>query len=61
MVTKEFKEACTEINEIFKFLDKSKVEKIPCEIRNTFNKFQSREYVSLRDKIGVVRRRFCDI
>ena len=46
MVTKEFKEACTEINEIFKFLDKSKVEKIPYELRNTFNKFQSREYVT---------------
>jgi len=46
MITKEFAQACTEITEIFKFLDKGKVEKIPYELRNTFNKFQSREYVT---------------
>jgi len=46
MKTKEFAEACTEINEIFKYLDKYEVNKIPCEIRQIFNQFQSKDYIA---------------
>ena len=45
MITKEFAEAFTEINEILKFLDKSEVQKIPYELRERFNKLQSKEYI----------------
>lgn len=33
MVTKEFSEACTEINEIFKFISREELEKIPMELK----------------------------
>ena len=46
MITKEFAEACTEINEILKFLDESKVQKIPYELRQKFNKLQSKDYIA---------------
>lgn len=36
MITKEFLEACTEINEIFKFINKEELEKIPVEIKEFF-------------------------
>jgi len=45
MITKEFSEACTEINEILKFLDESEVQKIPYDVRKKFDEFQSKEYI----------------
>lgn len=45
MVTKEFSEACKEINEIFKFIGEDKLNEIPQDIRETFNKYESKEYI----------------
>lgn len=45
MNTKEFEEACKEINEIFKYLDKNEVNKIPYELREIFDRAQCKEYV----------------
>jgi len=45
MITKEFAEACTEINEIFKYLDKNEVNKIPYEIRKILKESQAKDYI----------------
>ncbi len=45
MITKEFAEACTEINEIFEFLDENEVNKVPYELRKIFKDAQSKEYI----------------
>ena len=45
MITIEFAEACAEINEILKLLDENEVNKIPDELKQIFNKYQSKEYV----------------
>ena len=44
MVTQEFREACTEIVEILKHVDKSKLEKIPYKTRAMFLKYKDLEY-----------------
>ena len=46
MVTKEFAEASAEINEIFKYLPKEEVEKIPSKLREFFKKVSSKDYVT---------------
>lgn len=45
MITKEFAEAFTQINEILNFLDESEVQKIPYDVRKKFDEFQSKEYI----------------
>lgn len=46
MVTKEFAEASAEINEIFKYLPKEEVEKIPSKLREFFKEVSSKDYVT---------------
>lgn len=46
MVTDEIAYAYAEINEIFNFLDENEVNKIPFELKEVFNKFQSKDYIS---------------
>ena len=46
MVTKEFAEASAEINEIFKYLPKEEVEKIPSKLRDFFKEVSSKDYVT---------------
>ena len=46
MVTKEFAEASAEINEIFKYLPKEEVEKIPSKLREFFKEISSKDYVT---------------
>lgn len=46
MVTKEFAEASAEINEIFKYLPKEEVEKIPSKLREFFKEASSKDYVT---------------
>lgn len=46
MVTKEFAEASAEINEIFKYLPKEEVEKIPSKLRDFFKEVASKDYVT---------------
>ena len=45
MITKEFAEAFTQINEILNFLDESEVQKIPYDVRKKFDEFRSKEYI----------------
>ena len=44
MITHDFKEACTEIVEILKHVDKSKLEKIPYKTRSMLLKYRDIEY-----------------
>lgn len=46
MVTKEFAEASAEINEIFKYLPKEEVGKIPSKLRDFFKEVSSKDYVT---------------
>lgn len=46
MITREFLEACAEINEIFKMMNKDDLNKLPQELRETFNKIQPKDYIS---------------
>ena len=46
MVTKEFAEASAEINEIFKYLPKEEVEKIPSKLREFFKEVSIKDYVT---------------
>ncbi|MBO4816141.1 MAG: hypothetical protein J5507_04410 [Clostridia bacterium] len=44
MVTKEYREACSEILQIFKYIDKKRIEKIPKEIMEFFYNNQMLDY-----------------
>lgn len=45
MITKEFSEACTEISEIFKYLDKNEVNKIPENVRKMIDNNKSKDFI----------------
>lgn len=45
MITKEFSEACTETSEIFKYLDKNEVNKIPENVRKMIDNNKSKDFI----------------
>lgn len=46
MVTKEFAEASSEINEILKYMPNEEIEKIPSKLREFFKEVASKDYVT---------------
>lgn len=50
MITKEFAEASTEINEILKYLPEDYVYKIPVKLKDFFKKVEDKEYVTNIDQ-----------
>lgn len=49
MITKEFAEACSEIDEILRYLPLEYVSKIPFKLRDFFRKVADKKYVSKID------------
>ena len=49
MITKEFREAAREINELFKFIDKKDLDRIPKELQEFFKKVEDKDYIPVID------------